>query len=115
MPLKEQMQGEVAVIELKGKLMGGDETLEIHSKVKELISNGVSKVVIDLSKVTWMNSTGLGALMGSMTSLRNANGDLKLSNVAEKVMNLFVITKLVTIFDTFDSIEQAVAAFTKSR
>jgi anti-sigma B factor antagonist len=113
MPLKEQMKGEVAVIELKGKLMGGDETLEIHTAVKELVNKGISKVVIDLSKVTWMNSTGLGALMGSMTSLRNANGDLKLSNVTDKVKNLFVITKLITIFDTYDTADEAVASFGK--
>jgi anti-sigma B factor antagonist len=113
MALKEQMYGDVAVIELKGKLMGGPETNEIHMKIKELVSNGVKKVVADIGKVTWMNSTGLGALMGAMTSLRNANGDLKLAKITEKVESLFVITKLVTIFDTFDTVEQAVAAFKK--
>ena len=111
MPLKEKMHGEVAVIELKGKLMGGNETMEVHDKIKELISKDVKKVVIDLGKVTWMNSTGLGALMGAMTSLRNAGGDLKLSRVTEKVKSLFMITKLITIFDTFDSVEDAVSAF----
>lgn len=113
MALKEQMFGDVAVIELKGKLMGGPETTEIHSKVKELVANGVTKVVADVSKVTWMNSTGLGALMGAMTTLRNANGDLKLAQITENVENLFIITKLINIFDTFDTVEEAVAAFNK--
>ena len=113
MALKEQMNGDVAVIELRGKLMGGPETNEIHAKVKELVANGVKKVVADIGKVTWMNSTGLGALMGAMTSLRNANGDLKLAKITEKVESLFVITKLVTIFDTFDTVDDAVAAFKK--
>ncbi|HPG40855.1 MAG TPA: STAS domain-containing protein [bacterium] len=111
MAIKEQMQGDVAVIELKGKLMGGPETSGIHTKVKELVNNGVKKVVIDLGKVTWMNSTGLGALMGSMTTLRNAGGDLKLARVTEKVKSLFMITKLITIFDTLDSVEDAIKAF----
>jgi len=111
MAIKEQMQGDVAVIELKGKLMGGPETSGIHTKVKELVNNDVKKVVIDLGKVTWMNSTGLGALMGSMTTLRNAGGDLKLARVTEKVNSLFMITKLITIFDTLDNVEDAIKAF----
>ncbi len=113
MQIKEQMNGDVAVIELKGKLMGGAETMEIHEKVKELITKDINKVVIDLGKVSWMNSTGLGALMGSMTSLRNAEGDLKLARVTEKVKSLFMITKLITIFDTFESVDEAVEAFGK--
>jgi anti-sigma B factor antagonist len=58
-----------------------------------------------------MNSTGLGALMGSMTTLKSAKGDLKLSRVTDKVKSLFMITKLITIFDTFETIEEAVQAF----
>jgi len=111
MQIKERMEGDVAVLELKGKLMGGPETLSIHTKVKDLISKGVNKVVMDLGKVTWMNSTGLGALMGSMTSLKSADGDLKLARVTEKVKSLFMITKLITIFSTYDSVDDAVSAF----
>jgi anti-sigma B factor antagonist len=109
--IKEKLQGDVAIIELKGKLMGGKETTAVHDKVKELVANNVTKVVIDLGKVTWLNSTGLGALMGSMTSLRNAEGDLKLARVTDKVKSLFMITKLITIFETFDSVEEAIDAF----
>ena len=108
MALHEVMRGDVAVLELKGKLMGGPETSEIHEKIKELIGQGAKKVVADVDKVSWMNSTGLGALIGAMSSLRNAGGDLKLARITENVENLFVITKLVTIFDTFDTVEWAV-------
>jgi anti-sigma B factor antagonist len=111
MALKEQMKGDVAVLELKGKLMGGPETSDIHDKVKALVAAGHNKIVADVGKVTWMNSTGLGALMGAMTTLRNAKGDLKLARITEKVESLFVITKLVTVFDTFDTVDEAVAAF----
>ncbi|NIR51944.1 STAS domain-containing protein [candidate division KSB1 bacterium] len=111
MQIKEQMHGDVAVIELKGKLMGGPETTAIHDKVKELVGNNTKKIVIDLGKVKWMNSSGLGALMGSMTTVKNAGGDLKLAKVTEKVKSLFMITKLVTIFETFDSVDEAVASF----
>ncbi len=111
MQIKEQMHGDVAVIALKGKLMGGPETLAIHDKVKELVGKKINKVVIDLGQVKWMNSSGLGALMGSITTLRNAGGELKLARVTQKVQSLFMITKLITIFETFDSVEEAVSSF----
>jgi anti-sigma B factor antagonist len=103
----------IAVIDVKGNLMGGPETTVVHEKVKELIDQDKKKVVIDLSHVKWMNSSGLGILMGCLTSLRNAGGDLKLCGVKEKVQSLFMITKLVTIFDTHGTPEEAVEAFKK--
>src|SRR3990172_1948597 len=101
MQVNEQRQGDVTVLSLKGKLMGGPETQAVHAKVKELAENKSVKVVIDLAKVKWMNSSGLGAIMGSLTTLKNAGGELKLANVTEKVQSLFMITKLITIFKTY--------------
>ena len=101
----------VVVLSIKGNLMGGPETTSVHDKVKEFIKEGKNKIVIDLSGVKWMNSSGLGVMMGCLTSLKNANGDLKLSGVTEKVKSLFMITKLITIFETYDSPEEAVKAF----
>lgn len=101
----------VTVISVKGNLMGGPETVAIHEKVKELIEKDVKKIVIDLAKVKWMNSSGLGTMMGCLTSLKNAGGELRLSGVTEKVKSLFMMTKLITIFDTHDTVEDAVAAF----
>ena len=111
MQINEERQGEVAILTLKGKLMGGPETVAVHEKVKALADNKVLKVVIDLGKVKWMNSSGLGAIMGSMTTLKNAGGELKLANVTEKVQSLFIITKLITIFDTHESVSDAVGSF----
>ena len=103
--------GDVNVIEIKGNLMGGPETIAVHDKVKELVAGNKKNVVIDLSKVKWMNSSGLGTMMGCLTSLRNADGDLKLCGVTEKVKSLFMITKLITLFDTYGTTEEAVEAF----
>jgi len=111
MQIKEQKHGDVVVLALKGKLMGGPETMAVHDKVKELSGNKVTKVVIDLSKVKWMNSSGLGILIGSMTTIKNAGGAMKLAAVTEKVQSLFMITKLVTIFDTEDDVETAIKNF----
>lgn len=111
MQINEQMKGDVAVISLKGKLMGGPETTAIHDKVKELVENDTKKVVIDLGKVKWMNSSGLGVLMGSMTTVKNAGGELRLSNVTDKVKSLFMITKLITIFETHETVDEAINSF----
>ncbi len=103
--------GDVTAIIVKGNLMGGPETISVHEKVKELIDQDVKKIVIDLSKVKWMNSSGLGTMMGCLTSLKNAGGELKICGVTEKVKSLFMMTKLITIFDTYDSVKEAVQAF----
>lgn len=111
MQIKEKIMGDVAVLTLKGKLMGGPDTMTVHEKVRSLIADKIKKVVIDLGGVKWMNSSGLGVLIACHTSLRNANGELKLASVTDKVQSLFMITKLVTIFQTFETVDRAVASF----
>ncbi len=111
MSLKEKIEGDVAIITIKGNLMGGTETQELHEKIRSLLDDGLQKVVIDLGKVKWLNSSGLGALMGCMTSIKNRGGELKLSNVTDKVQSLLMITQLIKIFSTYESVERALAAF----
>ena len=106
---------DIVVIDIKGNLMGGPETAAVHDKVKELVDQNKKKVVINLAHVKWMNSSGLGILMGCLTSMRNAGGDLKLCGVTEKVQSLFMITKLVTIFDTYSDSKEAVKAFQEGK
>lgn len=111
MTIKEEIRDNVALLFLKGNMMGGPESMEVHEKIKSLIGDNLLKVVIDLSKVKWMNSSGPGALMASMTSLKNSGGELKISGATEKIKNLFMITKLLTIFDTYETADRAVASF----
>jgi len=111
MAVKEKIIGDVAVLSISGKLMGGSETQEIHTVVKSLIADGIKKVVIDLSKVKWLNSQGLGVLMGSFTSMRNADGNLRIAGATDKVNSLLMITQLITIFDNYETVDRAVASF----
>lgn len=111
MSVKEKIVDNVAVLTVGGKLMGGNETWDVHSKVKSLLADGINKVVIDLSKVKWVNSQGLGMLMSCHTSLQNAKGRLAIAGVTEKVNSLFMITQLITIFDTYETVDRAVASF----
>lgn len=99
------------VITLKGNVMGGPDGAKLHDTLHELKEQGKTNVVVDLSKVKFMNSSGLGMLISAMTTLRNAGGDLRLANVADRIQSLLVITKLITVFKHFDSVEAAAQSF----
>ncbi len=101
----------ISVLEPKGKIMGGPDATLLHEKLHECIDQGKKKVVIDLAQVDWMNSTGLGILISGLTTLKNNGGELKLANVTEKIQSLLTITKLVTVFDAHDSVEDAIKSF----
>lgn len=109
--MKTQMQGDVAVVHVGGKLMGGPESEELRSEIKGLIDQGVRKFVINLRDVPWINSTGLGAIMAAYTSIQRAEGALRLCHVSDRIQSLFMVTKLLTIFDTLPSEDEAVASF----
>lgn len=114
MQIKETIQDGIAVLKLKGKLMGGEETQELHDHVRGLVADEVKNVVIDLSNVKWLNSSGLGVLMASYTTLKNNGGALKLAGVTEKVESLLVITQLVNFFETYESVDRAITSFKKA-
>lgn len=111
MSVKEKIQGDVAVLQVSGKLMGGNETKEVHEKVKSLLADGIKKIVIDVSDVKWLNSSGLGMLISCLTSVTNAEGQLKIAGATEKINSLLMITKLITVFDTYETVDRAVATF----
>ncbi len=113
MKLKEKMIDNVVVLELSGKIMGGPDATLLNDKLHELIDQGKTNIVADLGKVNWMNSSGLGILIGGLTTMRNKDGDIKLARATERIQSLLMITKLLTVFDTFDTLEEAVQAFDK--
>ena len=111
MKLNHREENGVMIIEPKGKIMGGPESTALHDLLHDLIDQGKKNVVIDLGKVDWMNSTGLGLLISGLTTLRKSGGELKLANVTDKIQSLLTITKLVTIFKSYDSVDEAVTSF----
>jgi anti-sigma B factor antagonist len=111
MRMGEKEQAGVVVLMPKGKIMGGPDAGAVKERLHELIDEGKKKVVVDLSGVSWMNSSGLGILIGGLTTMRNADGDLKLAGTTDKVQNLLMVTKLITIFESYDTVEEAVASY----
>lgn len=111
MKVKTRMEGDVAVISVSGKLMGGPESDALRNEVKNLIDDGSRKFVVNLKGVPWINSTGLGALMAVYTSIQRSEGVLKLCHVSDRIQSLFMITKLLTIFDTYPTEDEAIESF----
>ncbi len=111
MKIKEHYHGKVVVLELRGDLMGGPENAIVHEKVKLLVQEGFRQLIIDLGHVKWMNSSGLGVLMSSLSSVTAEKGELKITRATEKVESLLMITQLTKVFHNYDSVEKAVASF----
>ena len=111
MKLNDRVQDDIVILEPKGKIMGGPDASLLHDKLHDYIEQDKKKVIIDLSKEDWMNSTGLGILISGLTTIRNNNGELKLANLTKKVQSLLTITKLVSVFEAYDSIDEAIESF----
>ncbi len=111
MKLSDRQENEVTVIELKGNIMGGQDDSLFYDKLRELIEQNRKKIVLDLSKVDWINSRGLGILISGLTTMRNNDGELRLAAIAEKVKSLLILTRLITAFEDYDSVEEAVRSF----
>lgn len=99
------------VIEFKGNVMGGPDAVSLNEQLHELIEQEKTNVVVDLSKVKFMNSSGLGMLIGGLTTMRKAGGDLRIANAGKKIESLLIITKLITVFKHFQSLDEAVESF----
>ncbi|MBI5267782.1 MAG: STAS domain-containing protein [candidate division Zixibacteria bacterium] len=114
MRLSDRIVDNIVILQPKGKIMGGPDTSLLHDKLHEYIEQNKKHVVIDLADVDWMNSTGLGILIAGYTTLRNHQGELKLANVTDKIQSLLTITKLVSVFEAYDSVDEAVKSFSKT-
>jgi len=113
MKIKESIHQKVAVLELRGKLMGPPATVTLVEDVQNLLKDGVSRIVLDLKHVNWINSLGLGAIVKSITAVRDSKGTLHLSGLTEKVHSLFVMSQLIKIVTIHDNVEQAVEDLNK--
>jgi anti-sigma B factor antagonist len=111
MKLKTKEINDVTVIELDGNMIGGPDASALNDYLHELITKDKKNVVIDLKSVSFINSSGLGMLIGGMTTMRNSGGELKLANASKKIENLLEMTKLHKVFDIHKNINEAVASF----
>lgn len=113
MKIKVTERYEAVVIELKGNVMGGDDTKDFNELLHKTIDEGKKNVIVDLSDVKFMNSSGIGMLIGGLTTMKKAEGSLKLSGLTDKIESLLVITKLITVFESYNNVDEAIASFNK--
>lgn len=107
--IKEQFN--CIVITLKGNIIGGPHAETFRDELHKLIDEGKTNVIVDLGKVKFMNSSGLGILIGALTTMRNAGGNLVICEADKKIENLLMVTQLVKVFDHYRSLEEAVQEY----
>ena len=105
--------GNVTVIDISGKLMGGEDADVFRDLVHELLDRGRKKIVVNLASLKWINSSGVGILITGYTTMRKNKGDLKLLNVSKKIESILYVTKLNLIFECFDDEQEAIRSYTR--
>ena len=114
MQIEERAVGDVVVLDLKGKITLGEGDELLKNKVNSLVNQGHKKIVLNLADVPYIDSAGLGEVVRTYTTVSRQGGSLKLLNLTKRITDLLSITKLLTVFETFDSENEAVRSFSAS-
>ena len=111
MKIENRVVGEVQILDCSGKITLGEGTMAIRNTVRELLKNGNKKIMLNLADVNYIDSSGIGELVSSYTTVTNQGGQLILLNLTKKIHELLAITKLLTVFPVFDNEQTAIASF----
>ena len=111
MKIEERTVGDVTILELQGKLLIGEGDEILREKINSLVDAGKTKIIMNLAEVPYMDSAGLGEVVRCYTTVSRKNGKLKLLNLTKRLQDLLAITKLLTVFETYDSEDEAVKSF----
>ncbi|MDH3892726.1 MAG: STAS domain-containing protein [candidate division Zixibacteria bacterium] len=110
MKFDDSLENDIVILDVSGKIMGGEETTMFHGKLHEYINQNKKNIVVDLSKVDWVNSVGLGMLISALTTVKNSGGRLVLANIT-KIESILTITRLISVFEHYDSRTEALQSF----
>jgi anti-sigma B factor antagonist len=111
MQIEERSVGNVKVLDVKGQITFTQGDMLLKDKINSVVSQGHKQILINLAGVSYVDSAGLGELVGAYTTVARAGGSLKLANLTKKMHDLLTITKLVTVFESFDTEQEAVKSF----
>lgn len=111
MSLDVRTSGDVTILAPRGMLLGGKETDELSAKIRELSEAGNKKLLINLGQTTFMNSVSLGVLIAGHTNYAKRGASLKLCEVDKKIQNIFVVTRLALVFETYETCDEATKSF----
>ncbi len=113
MKIKRKPLDKVLLLELSGQITGGPDHDKFHGEIKDLIKEGQIDILLDFSKVSWINSTGLGLLISAYHSLKREGGRMKICGLGDRVRSVMYVCQLDRVFSTHDTCEQALEAFAR--
>lgn len=111
MKIEKRTQSDVVILDLKGKILIGDGIDELRAEINQLLKEKKIKILLNFQEVPYLDSTGLGEVVRSYTSVKNAGGSIKIVYLTNKVRDLLSVTKLITVFETFEDEAKAIASF----
>jgi anti-sigma B factor antagonist len=111
MQIEERVVGDVTILDLKGKITLGEGDEALKAKVNALTAQGRKRILLNLAGVPYIDSAGLGEVVHTYTTVSRQGGQLKLVNLTKRITDLLSITKLLTVFETFDSEDEALQSF----
>jgi len=103
--------GDAKILDCSGKITLGEGTISIRTTVRDLLESGSKKIILNLAEITYIDSAGIGELVSTYTTVLNNGGRLKLLNLTNKIQQLLAITKLLTVFETFENEEAALESY----
>ena len=109
--IRERQAGDVTILDMEGKITIGEGSVAVRSAVRRLIEEGKKKILLNLSGVGYVDSSGIGELVSSFTTINREGGQLKLLNLTQKIQDLLAITKLLTVFDVYEDESSALNSF----
>jgi anti-sigma B factor antagonist len=109
--INEREAGDVTILDLTGKITIGEGSVQLREAVRGLLERGKKKLLINLGGVDYVDSSGIGELVSCYTTTKNQGGQLKLLNLTKKIKDLLQITKLLTVFETYDDEAEAVKSY----
>lgn len=111
MKIEKRKKGGVVILDLKGKILIGEGIDVLRDAINSTISEQETKVLLNFAEVPYLDSTGLGEVVRSYTSIKRAGGVVKIVNLTNKVRDLLSVTKLITVFETFEEEDKAIESF----
>jgi anti-sigma B factor antagonist len=111
MKIEKRKKGGVVILDLKGKILIGEGIDVLRDSINNTINEKETKVLLNFAEVPYLDSTGLGEVVRSYTSIKKAGGVVKIVNLTNKVRDLLSVTKLITVFETFEDEDKAIASF----
>ena len=109
--VKERQAGDVTILDLSGEVRIGEGAVSLRDSIRKLADQGKTKLLLNLAGVKYMDSTGVGELIANYTTVTRQGGQLKLLSLTQRIRDLLVITKLLTVFDSYDNEADALKSF----